>query len=219
MTWLAERLDLRPGRVVVDAGAGTGKLTRALVGTGARVVAVEPLAEMRRVLVEVVPQAEALNGTAEDLPLETASADAITAGAAFHWFDVPRALAEFARVLRPGGGLGLVWNIRDPAARIHQELDALLEPHGAPAWQGRSFPAAEHFPQGEFGPLERAEFTHEQRFDADGLVDRIASISFVAVLPDDERAELLAQVRALGERYDAPFPFPYRTEVVLSRRS
>ena len=218
VAWLAERLDLRPGRTVVDVAAGTGKLTRALVGTGARVVAVEPLAEMRRVLQEAVTEVEALEGTAEALPLEASSVDAVTVAAAFHWFDVPDALEEFARVLKRGGALGLVWNVRDARARIHQELDALLEPHTAGAPRVRAFAATEHFPQGAFGPLEQAEFTHEQWFDADGLVERIASISFVALLPDDERAELLARVHAVGKRYEAPFSFPYRTEVFVSRR-
>jgi len=217
--WLAERLDLRPGRTVVDVAAGTGKLTRALVQTGARVIAVEPLAEMRRVLREAVPEAEAVDATAEELPLEAASVDAVTVAAAFHWFDVPRALAEFARVLRPGGGLGLVWNVRNPDAPIQRELDALLEPHAIPVSHVRHFEAASHFPEPPFGPLERADFEHEQRFDADGLVERVATMSFVAILPDDERQELLARVHALGRRYDAPFAFPYRTEVFVSRRA
>ena len=203
----------------MDVAAGTGKLTRALVPTGARVVAVEPLAEMRRMLREAVPQVEALEGTAEELPLEDASVDAITVAAAFHWFDAARALDEFARVLRPGGGLGLVWNLRNSEAPIHQELDALLEPHRIPvSWIGR-FDAEDHFPYGAFGPLERAEFRHEQHFDADGLAERISSISFVAMLQDDEREELLARVRALGRRHEQPIPFPYRTEVFVSRRS
>jgi ubiquinone/menaquinone biosynthesis C-methylase UbiE len=219
VAWLAKRLDLRRGRTVVDVAAGTGKLTRALVTTGARVIAVEPLAEMRRVLLKAVPEAEALEGTAEALPLADASVDAVTVAAAFHWFDVPSALAEFARVLRSGGALGLVWNLRDTRAPIHQELDELLEPHSIAVPHVRGFDATTHFPAPLFGPLERAEFVHEQRFDAEGLVERVASISFVALLPDDEREELLARVRALGRRYEAPFAFPYRTRVFVSRRS
>jgi SAM-dependent methyltransferase len=218
VAWLADRLDLRAGRTVVDVAAGTGKLTRALLGTGARVLAVEPLAEMRRILREAVPEADALEGTAEELPLDDSSVDAITVAAAFHWFDIPRALDEFARVLRAGGGLGLVWNVRDQRAQIHQELDELLEPHGVGVSQLRGFDVTQHFPAPRFGPLEKMEFRHEQHFDAEGLVERIASISFVALLPDEEREELLARVRALGRRYEAPIPFPYRTEVFVSRR-
>jgi SAM-dependent methyltransferase len=204
---------------VVDVAAGTGKLTRALVATGTRVIAIEPLAEMRRVLRASVPEAEAVDATAEELPFEEASVDAITVAAAFHWFDARRALDEFARVLRPGGGLGLVWNVRDPRAPIQRELDELLEPYSRPVSHVREFEAAAHFPAPPFGPLERADFEHEQRFDADGLVERVASMSFVAILPDDEREELLARVHALGLRYDAPFVFPYRTEAFVSRRA
>jgi SAM-dependent methyltransferase len=204
---------------VVDLAAGTGKLTRALVATGARVVAVEPLKEMRRVLEEAVPEAEALEGTAEAMPLPDAFAHALTVAAAFHWFDGPRALTEMARVLRPGGGLGLAWNIRDARAPIQQELDGLLLPHSIQPWWGRGFPVEEQFPAGAFGPLETAEFEFEQRFDADGLVERVASISFVAVLPEGEHAELLDRVHALGERYEAPFSFPYVSQLFVSRRS
>jgi SAM-dependent methyltransferase len=219
VAWLAERLDLRPGRTVVDLAAGTGKLTRALLATGARVVAVEPLDEMRRVLREAVPEAEALEGTAEAMPLPDASADAVTVAAAFHWFDGRRALEEIARVLRPGGALGLVWNKRDSRAPIHQELDELLGPYSIPLASIGGVPVEDHFPADGFGPLERAEFEFEQRFDADGLVDRIASISYVTLLPDDDRAKLLEQVRAVGERCEAPFSFPYVTQAFASPRS
>ena len=83
-------------------------------------IAVEPLAEMRRVLEQAVPQAEALEGTAEAMPLPDASVDAVTVAAAFHWFDGQRALDEIARVLRPGSGLGLVWNKRDSGAPMRR---------------------------------------------------------------------------------------------------
>jgi SAM-dependent methyltransferase len=219
VAWLAQRLDLRTGRTVVDLAAGTGKLTRALVATGARVVAVEPLAEMRRVLRQAVPEAEALEGTAEAMPVPDASVDAVTVAAAFHWFDGQRALDEIARVLRPGGALGLVWNKRDSLAPIHQELDELLGPHSVPLASIGGVAVEDHFPTNEFGPLDRAEFTFEQRFDADGLVDRIASISYVALLPDDERTVLLERVHALGRRYEAPFSFPYVSEAFVAYRA
>ena len=101
--WVVERLGIGPGTTVVDLAAGTGKLTRQLVPTGATVVAVEPLEEMREQLVEAVPGVQALAGSAEEIPLDDASADAITVASAFHWFDLDRALPELHRVLRPGG--------------------------------------------------------------------------------------------------------------------
>ena len=215
VAWLADRLELRPGRVVVDVAAGTGKLTRLLVPTGARVVAIEPLAEMRAVLREVVPEAEALEATAEALPLPNDFADAVTVAAAFHWFRRDEALAEFARVLRPGGRLAIVYNLRDPESELQQELSRMFECHGSDriAWMRGIDTGAILEESGLFGSPEYAEFRHEQRFDPDGLVERVSSISYVALLEDREREELLAQVRELGERQLAPFAFPYVTQI------
>ena len=103
-------LHLERGSVVVDLAAGTGKLTRELIERFHRVIAIEPLVEMRARLARTTPRAEALEGTAEHLPLPDASANAVLVAQAFHWFDGRRALGEIARVLRPGGGLGLLWN-------------------------------------------------------------------------------------------------------------
>jgi SAM-dependent methyltransferase len=215
VAWLEDRLELRPGRVVVDVAAGTGKLTRLLVPTGARVVAVEPLAEMLDVLRRVVPDAEALEGMAEALPLPDASADAVTAAAAFHWFRRDEALAEFARVLRPGGQLAIVYNLRDPESELQQELSRMLDFHGGTriAWMRGIDTGAILEESGLFGAPEYAEFRHEQRFDPDGLVERVSSISYVALLEGREREEFLARVRELGERQRSPFAFPYVTKI------
>jgi len=124
---------------------------------------------MRGILREALPEVEAIDATAEELPFEDGSVDAITVAAAFHWFDVPRALDEFARVLRPGGGLGIAWNRRDPSVPIHRELDELVVRTSAAASRLRGFDVYRYFPHGAFGPLEQAEFTHEQRFDPDEI--------------------------------------------------
>jgi SAM-dependent methyltransferase len=215
VAWLVDRLGLRPGRIVVDVAAGTGKLTRLLVPSGVRVVAVEPLAEMREQLVRAVPGVEALEGTAEALPLEDDFADAVTAAAAFHWFRRDEALAEFARVLRPGGRLAIVYNLRDPESELQQELSGMLELHGGTtiAWMRGIDTGVILEEGGLFGPPEYAEFRHEQRFDPDGLVERVSSISYVALLEGREREEFLAQVRKLGERQSSPFAFPYVTKI------
>jgi ubiquinone/menaquinone biosynthesis C-methylase UbiE len=215
VAWLAERLGLGPGRVVVDVAAGTGKLTRLLVPTGARVVGVEPLAEMRSVLRRAVPEAEALEGTAEALPLPDACADALTVAAAFHWFRHDEALAEFMRVLRPGGRLAIVYNLRDPDSELQQELSRMIERHSdVELARLRGIDTREILEEsGLFRSPEHAEFRHEQRFDADGLVERVSSISYVALLEGREREEFLAQVRELGERQVSPFAFPYVTQI------
>lgn len=218
VAWLADRLSLRPDRVVVDLGAGTGKLTRLLVPTGARMIAVEPQAEMRAVLERAVPEAEAREGTAEALPLADSSADAVTVASAFHWFEPAKALPEIARVLCPGGRLAVVFNTRDSESELQRELTELLRPHGVPTSRMRDLDTAAILAGSEeFGSTEYAEFRHEQRFDAGGLVERVASISYVALLPDEDRGEFLQRVRELGERQEAPFAFPYVTQVWVGR--
>ena len=185
-----------PGRRVVDLAAGTGKLTRLLVARGCEVTAVEPVAEMRAL---IAPPARAVDGVAEAIGLPDASADGVTVAQAFHWFDGPRALAEIHRVLRPDGVLALLWNRRDLRDGLQRRLTALLEPHrgGVPAHRDNAWRAAlEDSPL--FGPLREETFANEQVVDADGLADRIASISFVAAMGEDERAALLRDVRALA---------------------
>ena len=129
VAWIAERAALGPGRTVLDLGAGTGKLTRLLVPTGARVIAVEPLAEMRAKLEEVVPGVVALEGTAEDLPLGDGAVDVVTCAQAFHWFNLELALPELHRVLAEGGLLVLVWNTRDLDDPLQGAIEALLGPY------------------------------------------------------------------------------------------
>jgi len=217
--WLVERTALGAGKTVVDVGAGTGKLTRLLVPSGARVVAVEPVAEMRARLREAAPGAEALQGTAEAVPLADGAADVATVAQAFHWFDHARALPELHRVLKPGGALVLVWNMRDLADPLQQRVEDLLAPlrpesdAQAGAWRE---PLAR---SPLFGEPEEARFRHEQLFTVEGLCERVASTSFVAAMPTDEREELLDRVRALAAGVPEPFAFPYVTEVSVARRN
>ena len=213
---LSERLRLGPGRTVVDLAAGTGKLTRELVRTGAEVLAVEPLAEMRA---ELPREATALAGTAEAIPLESGSADAVTVAQAFHWFDGERALAEIHRVLRPGGALALVWNARREDDPVNQAIDALVEPlrheSEAPQYRDGSWrPALER--SRLFGPADERRHHNEQALDADGLADRVGSVSFVAALEPGPREALLARVRALAD--DGPVVVPYTTLVQVHPR-
>lgn len=134
--WLCERMGIGPGRTVLDLAAGTGKLTRDLVPSGATIVAVEPLDEMRAQLVEAVPGVETLAGTAEQIPLPDSSVDDVVCAQAFHWFDADRALAEIHRVLRAGGALGLIWNSRDLSDAVQVAIDALLDPYRGQAALG-----------------------------------------------------------------------------------
>lgn len=215
---LVERLEIVPGRRVLDLAAGTGKLTRSIVGTGADVVAVEPVAAMRGALVASLPSVRALAGTAEAIPVRDGSIDAATSAQAFHWFDAPAAIEELHRVLRPEGRLGLVWNVRDDADPVQARLTQIMAPyrgdapaHDAQRWR-EAFAASERFT-----PLERTSFRHAQRLDRDGVVDRVLSVSFIATLDEDERREVAREVGALV-RPGATTILPYRTDVWTSRR-
>jgi SAM-dependent methyltransferase len=212
--FLVARLHLGSGRSVVDLAAGTGRFTRPLLATGSDVVAVEPVAEMRAALPD---GARALEGTAEAIPLPAASADAVTVAQAFHWFDGDAALAEIHRVLRPGGALALVWNRRRTEDRINREIGELIEPHRGDAPAHRSNAWRRAFERTRlFGPLEEREFDHEQELDADGLADRVGSISFIATLDAAERERVLRAARALAG--DGRVTLRYVTEVQVCDR-
>jgi SAM-dependent methyltransferase len=205
----------RPGRVL-DLGAGTGKLTRQLVAAGHEVIAVEPLPGMRSQLSAQVPEAEALPGSAEDIPLPPADVDAVVVGQAWHWFDQATASAEIARVLRPGGVLGLLWNFADERVDwVHRLWTMMHEASGEGPFEGMR---GEDKPPALGPSFEAAEmqlFSHEHWIDRPTLLDLVQSRSYVIRLTADRRAQLLDDVRALirenlsGES----FALPYRTRV------
>lgn len=224
------RTRLGPGRAVLDLAAGTGKLTRLLVPSGADVIAVEPVEAMRSVLLEVCgDHVEVLDGTAEAIPLGDASVDAVTVAQAFHWFDPPAALAEMARVLRPGGTLVLTWNTRDRAYDwVRRFGDLLVDGEDAErpydAYYEVDYPAVvAEAGVGAFGPTEQWSTEWRQPCDVDLLVARAASVSVVGALPEDERAVVLDRVRDLVTTHPdlagrGLFWFPYTTRVFWSRR-
>ena len=217
--WLVAELRLEPGRGVLDVGAGTGKLTRELVSRGADVVAVEPVAQMRAVLEQAVPTARAVDGTAEALPVGDGSVDAIVAGSAFHWFDGPAAVAEFHRVLRPGGRLALVWNRRRREEPLQAAISAIIEPyrgHTPSAYRGEW--RAPVVAGGLFASVAEREVPFEQLLDGDGLVDRVGSTSFIAALPDPERKQVLGRIRALAADREAPLRLGYINESYIYER-
>jgi SAM-dependent methyltransferase len=211
---IVERLDLRAGRTVLDLAAGTGKLTRLLVASGASLVAVEPIPEMRAELERRVPDVAVLAGTAEEIPLADDSVDAVTVASAFHWFDGERALREIHRVLRRGGGLALVWNARDERHPLQVDLSAIIGPlrqAGTPDRRSRNWKTllAE---SGIFERTERLLFPQVQQVDEQAVVDRVLSISFVAASPPDVRDDVERRVRAVAA---GATELPYMTELYL----
>jgi len=215
VAWLSERLGLGPGCTVVDVAAGTGKLTRMLVETGARVIAVEPVDGMRAKLVDTVPSVEALSGVAQELPLPDSSADAITIAQAFHWFARNEALSEMARVLRARGALGLIWNLRDKRDALQRAITELIEPlrGNEPTAYDRRWRAVLESST-LFGPIEEARFQTEQQLDANGLAERIGSISFVATAAEELKSSVLRRVRELAS--DRIVRLPYVTTAFVS---
>jgi SAM-dependent methyltransferase len=207
-----------PGaRRVLDLGAGTGKLTRELVARGLDVVAVEPLEGMRQELSRVLPDTPVLDGWAEQIPLPDGSVDAVLAAQAWHWVTPERAAPEVARVLRPGGTLGLVWNERDDREPWVTELNRIVEEQGSKL-------AADELRAGNdhdnprvgppFGPLELHQVEWVHHSSVPEVVDMIASRSYVILLPPEQREALLASVRHLIEsdptlagQPDIPLPY------------
>ena len=177
-------------RKVLDLGAGTGKLTTRLVERGLDVVAVDPIPDMLEVLSASLPNTLALEGTAEEIPLEDNSVDAVLVAQAWHWVDPERAVPEVARVLRPGGRLGLVWNTRDERLGWVRELGEIIGSDGD---------------RGRFDVALPAQFTEPQRHQVEwtnyltpqALIDLVASRSYCITSPTEVRTRTLHQVREL----------------------
>ena len=217
---LISRMQLAPSATVLDLGAGNGRLTRALVERFEHVVAVEPHTEMRDALATAAPRAELLAGVAEAIPLTGQSVDAVFVGSAFHWFDAGRALPEIARVLRPGGALGLIIGRWDRTASAWgRKVDRVLSRHGSlPAGWRDPFAATDLFE-----PLEETVVMADQVQDREGVLARVASISFVAALPAHDRAALLREVGQILDsdakaRTAESLSMPHRIEVCWTRK-
>jgi SAM-dependent methyltransferase len=219
----ARRLGLGRDAAVLDLAAGTGKLTRRLAGRFASVTAVEPLDGMRSVLEDRIPFVRVLAGTAEAIPLPAAGVDAVFVAEAMHWFDPEPAVAEMRRVLRPGGGVAVLYNRRDWAAADgtwqaevneaflrHRMPDDGLDAHDESRWRGAL---------AGLGPvLDDAVESHAHHLDADGLVAMYSSFSGFASLPAERRDAALAEVAGVLERHGVrEAELTYRTQITTVR--
>jgi SAM-dependent methyltransferase len=203
LRWAVEQLGLVDGARVLDIGAGTGKLSRGLVGLGLEVVAVEPGVPMLAQLRSAVPEAEAHEGWAESIPLADASVDAAFAGQAYHWFDRERALPELHRVIRPDGGLASLWNWWDERDPLQQELGGLVGYAGHAPYRNGELPGAPWFRE-----LGRTVIEAAQESSPDSLVAYLATSSMFLTMEAGERERRLAEVRDIAARYGESFHLP-----------
>ena len=226
-----------PVRTIVDLGAGTGGLTRLLVGRAEEVVAVEPDDRMREVLVDSVPGVRAVAGRGESIPLPDASVDAVLASSSWHWMDTVPTLLEVGRVLVPGGTLAAMWSGPDPDAGLIAQARELLAGAGSPGIDSerRSELSASlgnqnaldqrlEIPPGvPFDQLEQTVFTWEVALNADELIGLLGTFSWVILMEDEARVRLFDTARrvlrdALGVSGDVTVDIGYRAEVFKVRR-
>jgi len=213
LRWAVGALGLEPRVRVLDVGAGTGKLTRGLVALGFEVVAVEPGASMLHQLRSAVPEAEALEGPAESIPLPDESVEAAFAGQAYHWFDRERALPELYRVLSPGGGLALLWNWWDERDPLQRELGELVgyaghKPHPEDELPGEPW----------FREVSRTVVETIEESSPEALVAHLRTASAYVVAEPAEREESMRAIHELAARYGERFPLPRLTYVFVFER-
>jgi SAM-dependent methyltransferase len=204
-------------RVALDLGAGTGKFTRALVARGLDVIAVDPAPTMLAQLSAALPGVRVHEGTAENIPLADASVDAVFAAQAWHWVDQDVALTQAARILRPGGTLGLIWNVRDENVPWVARLTVVM--HGSEA---ESFVENDRIQHGPFGEIESAVFEWTREFDREGLLDLVRSRSYFITASAEDQATILAGVNDLLDTDPDlvgtdHWAMPYKTHVFRMR--
>lgn len=203
---------------VLDLGAGTGKLTEALVALDRDVIAVDPVEEMLEELEVAVPGVPRILGTAEDIPLENASVDAVVAGQAWHWFEPERAVPEIARVLRPGGVLGIVWNSRDIRSDwLRQAGEIMHERHDASATLEAYVKVGP-----PFGDIEEHRIEWTERMSRTQFLDLVRSRSyFITATPSEQAATIAALDTLLDTHPDvagaAELAVPYVTRCFRAR--
>lgn len=222
--WLTDALGIDARSTVVDLGAGTGKFTRLLNTLAPRLIAVEPVAAMGAQLTRLLPDVRLVDGTAESIPLPTASADAVVCAQAFHWFSTRAALAEIHRVLKPQGRLGLVWNVRDESVGWVAAITEIITPYEGDTPRFHTGRWREAF-TGEYFSAPEVTCLAYQHVGSprEVIMDRFLSVSFIAALPAAEKATVTAQLQTLIDQHPElrgrdTVAFPYQTQAYCCHR-
>jgi SAM-dependent methyltransferase len=224
LSWLGGAVGLAPGKVALDLGAGTGKFTKLLVQTGAEVIAVDPVAAMLEQLAQSLPAVTQHAGSAESIPLPSASLDAVVCAQAFHWFASEAALAEIHRVLRPGGKLALVWNVRDESVDWVSSITRIITPYEGDAPRFYKGDWRKPFAHANFSALTLVSLAHQHIGTAQEVIlDRFLSVSFIAALPAPEKDKVADRLRALVASHPdlrgrETISFPYQTQAYCCTR-
>ena len=220
---LVRSLGISRRSTVVELGAGTGKLTRLLAPRSGLYVAVEPVRAMRGQFRQALPTVPLVGALAEMLPIRVASVDAVAAAQAFHWFDVPRAMREMHRVLRPGGTVGLLWNVRDESVDWVRQVTRVMDRYdeGVPRFRLHAWRTAWDRTPG-FDPLEKQSFPFVQRMDRETALARFTSVSFIASLEPARYREAENAIRDLLDSHPLTagrdeIELPYQCEIYCSR--
>lgn len=203
---------------VADVGAGTGKLTRTLVDLGAEVVAIDPDPDMLAMLRVAVPGVPTFAGTAERLPLPDGSVDAVVLGQAWHWVEPDAGSAEIGRVVRPGGAVGLIWNIRDESVPWVARLTAIMLGSNAETLLAAGDPPV----RAPFGALEERQWRWSRPVTRETLTAMVHSRSYVITAAPDERERIEHEMAALfdeiGAVGDTRIDLPYVTRAYRAKR-
>ncbi|OPA90014.1 SAM-dependent methyltransferase [Pseudomonas fluorescens] len=222
--WLTQTLAVDASSTVIDLGAGTGKFTRLLSTLAPTLIAVEPVAAMGAQLTRLLPDVRLVDGTAESMPLPTASADAVVCAQAFHWFSTRAALAEIHRVLKPQGRLGLVWNVRDESVGWVAAITEIITPYEGDTPRFHTGRWREAFTGEYFSDPEVTCFAYQHvGSPREVIMDRFLSVSFIAALPAAEKATITAQLQTLIDTHPDlrgrdTVAFPYQTQAYCCRR-
>jgi SAM-dependent methyltransferase len=212
ITFLVDSLGIEDDAHVLDLGAGTGIFTGQLVPYCANITAVEPTPGMRDVLSRRLPKVNVLDGRDVAIPLEDATVDCVIVAQAFHWFDAPVALEEIHRVLVDGGRLGVLWNERDESVVWVADLgEAMRWPTHQPYEVGQDFTPV--LASGPFVNIERRKFSHRQVLDHEGLLQRVLTTSYIAVMDDEEQRTVMCDVEKVVDQLPETIELPYVTDV------
>jgi SAM-dependent methyltransferase len=223
-TWLSHTMNVTPQARVVDLGAGTGKFTRLLTPLSHQVIAIEPVNAMRQAFVQSFPDIEVASGTAQALPLPDSNVDAVLCAQAFHWFAERKALEEIHRVLKPGGRLGLVWNVRDESVDWVAEITRIITPYEGDAPRFHTGQWLTPFDGTLFSPPELTCFGHTHTGTAETVImNRFLSVSFIASLPAADNEAVTRKLRELIHDHPAlagreTVEFPYQTRAYVCQR-